>query len=151
MWSYSTVLKKNIYICTHTQSHLQLDQIQWIVQIDKQVDTSLPTCVQAQICRSAHATRYIGTFSPRQTHALLSPLHLDKHTGSCFVNAILHGFLVQKKKIEKKAPTLSSDSLAWNPYSSWTWWKWGCGKDNILPFLRATTSESPWLFCHSNN
>lgn len=59
---------------------------------DHQVNTSLPTCVQAQMCRGVHATRYIGTFSLRQMHTFLPTLPLDKHTGRCFVNATLHSF-----------------------------------------------------------
>lgn len=59
---------------------------------DHQVDTSLPTCVQAQKCRRCscyQVHRYLLT----QTDAHIpSTLHLDKHTGRCFVNAILHCF-----------------------------------------------------------
>lgn len=41
----------------------------------KQADTSLLTCVEAQICRGTHTTRYIGTSSPIRTHAFFSTLH----------------------------------------------------------------------------
>lgn len=44
------------------------------------------------------------------------------------------GFRYRKITWQKKAPTLSFDSLAENHYS-WTSGKWGHGKDNILLFL----------------
>lgn len=70
VWSYSTVAK--ISIQTHTESHLQLDSSNH-PYVDKQVDTSLPTCVQAQICRGAHATCAHAQLPPhpgRCTHSL---------------------------------------------------------------------------------
>lgn len=38
-------------------------------EIDKQVDTSLLTCVQAQICRGTHTTTLPSTTLLTQTHA----------------------------------------------------------------------------------
>lgn len=75
-------------------------------------------------------------------HTLLATLHLDKHTGRQAGVSLMLIYMVsryrgkkkKKKTLRKKAPTLSSDSPAWNPYSSGTWGTW-CGKDDVLLFL----------------
>lgn len=146
VWSYSTVAK--IFIQTRTQSHLQLDSSNH-PYVDKQVDTSLPTCVQAQICRGAHAQ--VPPHPGRCTHSLPLCTWANTQAGVLLMLTYMIPRYTKKKNtnLRKKAPTLSSDSLAWNPYSSGTWGKW-CGKENVLLFLQRENQFSPGVFCYSD-